>query len=47
MKRVIKALKDRRKELLLARKENHIRLSELDKIERKIKEYALDNKYEK
>lgn len=47
MERILKALKDRRAELMLARKENHIRLSELDKITMKIKEYVIDNKLKK
>ena len=44
MKRILKALKERREELMLERKENHIRLSELDKITMKIKKYVVDNK---
>ncbi len=47
MKKIIQILKDRRKELLLQRRENHIRLSELDKIERRIKEFVVDKKLEK
>lgn len=47
MDRVLKALKDRRTELMNARKENHIRLSELDKITMKIKQYTIDSKIKK